>query len=134
MVSIPESIYSLLVNFHTNPSPNPTLTLSSHLRPNVRLGKGWVGGYPAESTAHNARKYSHLPLPSSNVNTSFSLRPQGLVGGGVCGQLPRLYTLIAKYSFLPRIPPNVNDSLVLGSGSIPCAPHPPLLSFSTAFL
>lgn len=45
-----------------------------------------------------------------------------MVGGGVCGQLPRLHTLIAKYSFLPRIPRNVNDSLVLGSGSIPCAP------------
>ena len=48
-------------------------------------------------------------------------------------QLPRLHTLISKYSFLPRIPPNVNDSLVLGSGSIPCAPHPPAFFFFHGF-
>lgn len=46
MVSIPESIYSLLVNFHTNPSHNPTPTLSSQLGYNVWLGEVWVSSYP----------------------------------------------------------------------------------------
>ena len=95
MVSIPESIYSFHVNFHTNPSHNPTLTLSSQLGHNVWLGEMWVSSYPDSI--------------QSLLNTHFS----------------------------PGNRPNVNDSLVPGSGSIPCAsppPRPTFLSFSTALL
>ena len=44
MVSIPESIYSFHVNFHTNPSHNPTRTLSSQLGHNV-----WFDQFPVSS-------------------------------------------------------------------------------------
>ena len=87
MVSIPESIYSFHVNFHTNPSHNPTLTLSSKLDHNVWLGEMWVSSYP--DSIH------------SLLNTHFSL-----------GNLP-----------------SVNDSVVPGSGSIPCLPPRPRVSF-----
>ena len=67
MVSIPEfSIYSLLVNTRTNPSPNPTLTLSSQLGHNVWLGEVWVSSCPDSVHSLLNTHFSLRNLPSVN--------------------------------------------------------------------
>lgn len=63
MVSIPESIYSFHVNFHTNPSHNPTRTLSSQLGHNV-----WFDQFPVSSPP----RFFLFPRLSCKV-TSFPL-------------------------------------------------------------
>jgi len=47
MLPYPRNVGSVYVSgkLSTNPSPKPTLTLTSHLGQNVGLGEGQVGSY-----------------------------------------------------------------------------------------